>query len=112
MDSTTVKSTTKRDETFEAEKRKEAEANANRDKLTYDNEVIKKITAIATIEADGILGMSGSFFSGIRETLGGDEDITKGIRADVGEKQVAIDLEVYIEYGKTFLKSTRALKAA
>ncbi|GAF13278.1 alkaline shock protein 23 [Bacillus sp. JCM 19046] len=112
MDSTTVKSTTKRDETFEAEKRKEAEANANRDKLTYDNEVIKKITAIATIEADGILGMSGSFFSGIRETLGGDEDITKGIRADVGEKQVAIDLEVYIEYGKNIPEIYKSIKSS
>lgn len=110
MDSTNVKSTTKRDETFEAEKRKEVEANENRDKLTYENEVIKKIAAIATIEADGILGMSGSFFSGIRETLGGDENITKGIRADVGEKQVAIDLEVYIEYGKNIPEIYKTIK--
>ncbi|AIC93399.1 Asp23/Gls24 family envelope stress response protein [Shouchella lehensis] len=45
--------------------------------------------------------MSGSFFQGMKETFGREESITKGIRADVGEKQVAIDLEVYVEYGKS-----------
>ncbi|MBG9782859.1 Asp23/Gls24 family envelope stress response protein [Shouchella lehensis] len=73
----------------------------NRNHLTYDDEVIKKIAALATIETDGILGMSGSFFQGMKETFGREESITKGIRADVGEKQVAIDLEVYVEYGKS-----------
>lgn len=44
--------------------------------------------------------MSGSFFSSVKETFGGDENITKGISVDVGEKQAAIDLEVFVEYGK------------
>jgi len=110
MSSTNVKSTTKTDETYMQEKREQEEKNKNRDRLTYDTEVIKKITAIATMKADGILGMSGSFFSSIKETFGGDEDITKGISADVGEKQAAIDLEVYVEYGKEIPKIYQSIK--
>ncbi|MCM2675639.1 Asp23/Gls24 family envelope stress response protein [Alkalicoccobacillus plakortidis] len=95
-----IQSTEKTTAQLEKEQHDQTSQNENRERLTYDNEVIKKITALATNEVSGILGMSGSLFQGVRETFGGDEKITKGISADVGEKQVAIDIEVYVEYGK------------
>lgn len=100
MMASSIQSTKKTNKQMEQEKQDETK-NENRDKLTYDNEVIKKIAALATIETNGILGMSGNFFQGVRETFGGDESITKGIRADVGEKQVAIDIKVFVEYGQS-----------
>jgi len=106
----TVKSTEKTNEQLEQEQHTQQEQQENRDRLTYDDEVIKKIAALATIETEGILGMSGSFFQGMRETFGGDENITKGIRADVGEKQVAIDLEMYVEYGKSIPEIYKDIK--
>ena len=97
---TNVQSTEKTNAQLEKEQKQNETQHDNREKLTYDDEVIKKITALATNEVAGILGMSGNLFHGVRETFGGDEKITKGISADVGEKQVAIDIEVFVEYGK------------
>ncbi|WP_059103239.1 Asp23/Gls24 family envelope stress response protein [Shouchella shacheensis] len=97
---TNVRSTEKTSGQIEREQGEQQEQNQNRERLTFDDEVIKKITALATNEINGILGMSGSMFEGIQETFGRDEKITKGIHADVGEKQVAIDIEVFVEYGQ------------
>ncbi|GAJ98380.1 MULTISPECIES: Asp23/Gls24 family envelope stress response protein [unclassified Geomicrobium] len=83
------------------EQREQELQEVNRFKLTFDDEVIKKVTAIATRQTDGILGMSGSVFEGLSERFGATQNISKGISAEVGEKQVALDIDVIIEYGKS-----------
>ncbi|EZH65583.1 hypothetical protein DH09_18365 [Bacillaceae bacterium JMAK1] len=83
------------------EEREQELQEVNRFKLTFDDEVIKKVTAIATRQTDGILGMSGSVFEGLSERFGATQNISKGISAEVGEKQVALDIDVIIEYGKS-----------
>ncbi|WP_368896281.1 Asp23/Gls24 family envelope stress response protein [Priestia megaterium] len=60
----------------------------------------KKIAGIAANEIKGILSMSGGFMSGLTDRFRSTEDTTKGINAEVGEKQVALDLKVIVEYGK------------
>lgn len=69
-------------------------------KLTFEEQVIKKIAGLATNEVQGILSMSGGFMSGLTDRFRSTEDITKGIDAEVGERQVALDLRVIVEYGK------------
>ncbi|MGX7417994.1 Asp23/Gls24 family envelope stress response protein [Carnobacterium gallinarum] len=68
--------------------------------LTYEDQVVKKIAGIATSEISGILSMSGGFISDLTDKFRSNGDITKGIDAEVGEKQVALDLKVICEYGK------------
>ncbi|MGG3193254.1 Asp23/Gls24 family envelope stress response protein [Priestia aryabhattai] len=74
--------------------------NTHQNTLTFENQVIKKIAGIAANEIKGILSMSGGFMSGLTDRFRSTEDITKGINAEVGEKQVALDLKVIVEYGK------------
>ncbi|WP_214729785.1 Asp23/Gls24 family envelope stress response protein [Exiguobacterium sp. s168] len=69
-------------------------------KLTFEDQVIKKIAGIASNDVKGILSMSGGFMSGLTDRFRSTEDITKGINAEVGERQVALDLKVIVEYGK------------
>lgn len=69
-------------------------------KLTFEDQVIKKIAGIVANEIKGILSMSGGFMSGLTDRFRNSEDITKGVQAEVGEKQVALDLKVIVEYGK------------
>ncbi|WP_294742191.1 Asp23/Gls24 family envelope stress response protein [uncultured Exiguobacterium sp.] len=69
-------------------------------KLTFEDQVIKKIAGIASNDVKGILSMSGGFMSGLADRFRSTEDITKGIDAEVGERQVALDLKVIVEYGK------------
>lgn len=68
--------------------------------LTYDDKVIKKIAGIATDGVAGVLTLSGGLIGNITDRFRSNEDKTKGIDAEVGKKQVAIDLNVVCEYGK------------
>lgn len=68
--------------------------------LTYDDKVIKKITGIATDGIPGVLTLSGGLIGSITDRFRSSEDKTKGIGAEVGQRQVALDLNVVAEYGK------------
>lgn len=61
-------------------------------------EVIEIIAGLATIEIQGVAGMSGGFVGGIAEMLG-KKNLSKGVKVDVGQKEAAIDVSVIIEYG-------------
>ena len=73
-------------------------------KMTFSDKVIQKIVGIATEENPGILTVSGSAVGGLVNTLTdkvrSGEDMTRGISAEVGEHQVAIDMNVACLYGK------------
>lgn len=56
------------------------------------------IAGLATIEIDGVAGMSGGFAGGIAELLG-RKNLSKGVKVEVGEKEAAIDVSVIVEYG-------------
>lgn len=78
-------------------------------KLTFDDSVVEKIAAIACNEVSGVLDMKGGFFSGISEQFGG-YNLTKGISAEVGEKEAAIDAAIILEYGHSAPKVFEELK--
>lgn len=63
--------------------------------LRYEDKVIKKIAGIAAEGVPGILTVSG----GVLGRLRSNEDWTRGISAEVGKKQVALDMNVVSEYG-------------
>lgn len=85
-------------------------------KLTFEDSVIAKIAGKTAQDVDGILSMNGSFFSDIADRFRNDIDLTKGIDVEVGEKQVAIDMAVILEYGKNahqvFEQLTRVITEA
>ena len=69
------------------------------DSLTYSNGVIEKIVAIATREADHVLGMKGNLMHFVQETLG-VENLTKGVSVEVtDDNRVIVNISVIIEYG-------------
>lgn len=61
-------------------------------------EVIEVIAGLATIEVEGVAGMSGGFASGVAELLG-RKNLSKGVKVEVGQKEAAIDVSIIIEYG-------------
>ena len=79
---------------------KEVAATAIKTKLTFDDQVVKKIAGIAVSEIPGILGLSGNAITNLTDKFTNGSNPTKGISAEVGTKQVAIDLDVIGEYGK------------
>ncbi|MEJ1329543.1 Asp23/Gls24 family envelope stress response protein [Latilactobacillus sakei] len=69
-------------------------------KLTFEDAVIAKIVGKTAQNIDGLLSMNGNFFSDIADRFRTDSDPTKGISVEVGEKQVAIDMTIILEYGR------------
>jgi uncharacterized alkaline shock family protein YloU len=62
-------------------------------------EVIEVIAGLATVEVQGVAGMSGGFASGVAELLG-RKNLSKGVKVEVGQKEAAVDVSIVVEYGK------------
>ncbi len=68
--------------------------------LRFREEVVSKIVGFAIQEIEGILAMSGSFFTSIKESFG-QADKTKGVSVDMEDDGVIVNLEMVLEYGKS-----------
>ncbi|KKO52291.1 Asp23/Gls24 family envelope stress response protein [Paenibacillus sp. DMB20] len=62
-------------------------------------EVIEVIAGLATVEVNGVAGMSGGFAGGIAELLG-MKNLSKGVKVEVGQREAAVDVSVIVEYGQ------------
>ena len=72
--------------------------------LVYDDKVIQKIIGVASEQIDGLLTVEGGFFSNAAEKLVNTDNVTAGIDTEVGKEQVAVDMDVVIEYGQDITK--------
>ncbi|OFU58986.1 general stress protein [Enterococcus sp. HMSC14A10] len=72
--------------------------------LVYDDKVIQTIIGIAIEQIDGLLTVDGGIFSNAAEKLVNTDNVTAGIDTEVGKEQVAVDMDVVIEYGKDITK--------
>lgn len=78
--------------------------------LTYDDKVIQKIIGIALEDVDGLLTVDGGFFSNIAEKLVNTDNVTSGINTEVGKKQVAVDMDIVVEYGRNIPEVAEKVK--
>ncbi len=79
------------------------------DSIRISSEVIAVITGLVSNEVPGIAGMSGGLVGGIAEKLG-RRDLTKGIKVQINEDSVIVDLNVIAEYGVSIVEATKKLK--
>lgn len=80
-----------------------------RTKLSFDDNVIKKIAGIASRNVDGVLSLDGGMLSNLTNRFREDADPTQGVAAEVGEKQVALEMKITVEYGKDIQQIFRQL---
>ena len=71
-----------------------------RGELTYEDKVIQKIIGLSLEKVPGLLQVDGGFFSNLTEKLVNTNDVTHGVNVEVGKEQVAVDLNVIVEYRK------------
>ena len=69
-------------------------------KVTFDDKVIEKIIARVLEETPGVIAAKGNFVSDLAQRFSNSnkEVSTDGIDVEVGQEQVAIDLDIIIEY--------------
>ncbi|MFD8674225.1 Asp23/Gls24 family envelope stress response protein [Streptomyces seoulensis] len=87
---------------------------ATRGRTTIADGVVEKIAGMAARDAVGVYAMG----SGISRTLGamrdrvpgGGKTVTRGVKAEVGEVQTALDLEIVVEYGFPIGDVSRAVR--
>lgn len=70
-------------------------------KLVINENVIEKIASRATQEIDGVIDMKGSLLSTIQEGLGGSNKAKGALAEMLDNKNVSVDLDVILEYGKS-----------
>lgn len=78
-------------------------------KVEIAPEVIEIITGIAASEIDGISSMRGNFAAGVAERFG-MKSHSKGVKVELTDKGVNIDLFVVIKFGTPIRKTAETLQ--
>ena len=75
------------------------EIKTDNDGIKISDDVVAVIAGVAVSEVPGVSGMSGGFAGGITEVLSGKKNLAKGIKVDIEEDKVKIDVNIIVEYG-------------
>ena len=78
--------------------------------IKISDDVVKIIAGIAAMEVEGVSAMSGGIADGIVEKLG-RKNLSRGVKAEVGEKDSKIEISVIIEYGKPIKEVASRIQA-
>ncbi len=62
------------------------------------DEVVGIIAGLAAGEVEGVYSMSGGLAGGIYDMLG-RKNFSKGVKVEVGQVEVAVDIAIVLEYG-------------
>jgi len=62
------------------------------------DDVVAIISGVAATEIEGVAGMSGGFADGIGDMLG-MKNLSKGVKIELGQQEVKIDVFITVEYG-------------
>ncbi|MFJ5266458.1 Asp23/Gls24 family envelope stress response protein [Streptomyces sp. NPDC088387] len=76
---------------------------AGRGRTTIADGVVEKIAGLAARDVIGVHAMGSGLsrtFGAVRDRVpGGSKAVTRGVKAEVGEVQTALDLEIVVDYG-------------
>ena len=67
--------------------------------IQISDDVVAVIARMAASEVPGVAEMAGGFAGGISEVLSGKKNKAKGIKVDIQDKKVKIDVNIIVEYG-------------
>ncbi|OEJ31422.1 Asp23/Gls24 family envelope stress response protein [Streptomyces subrutilus] len=90
---------------------------ADRGRTSIADGVVEKIAGLAAREVVGVHAMGSG--SGLSRTFGAVRDrvpggakasVSRGVKAEVGEVQTALDLEIVVEYGVAIREVARAVR--
>ena len=79
--------------------------------ISFANDVVATIAGIATVEVEGVAGMSGGFSGGLAELLG-RKNLTKGVKVEIGKEECAVDLYIIVEYGSEIPDMCRKIQSS
>ncbi|MEU2153455.1 Asp23/Gls24 family envelope stress response protein [Streptomyces sp. NPDC019396] len=87
-----------------------------RGRTTIADGVVEKIAALAARDVIGVHALGGGVsraLGAVRDRVpgaGGRSGVTRGVKAEVGEVQTALDLEIVVDYGVSIADVARAVR--
>ncbi|GGQ02536.1 MULTISPECIES: Asp23/Gls24 family envelope stress response protein [Streptomyces] len=90
-------------------------APGDRGRTTIADGVVEKIAGLAAREVVGVHALGSGLsrtFGAVRDRVpGGDKAaVTRGVKAEVGEVQTALDLDIVVDYGVSIREVARAVR--
>jgi uncharacterized alkaline shock family protein YloU len=88
-------------------------APATRGRTTIADGVVEKIAGLAARDVPGVYDLGSGLsrtFGAVRDRVPGGSRATRGVKAEVGEVQTALDLEIVVEYGVSIAELARAVR--
>ncbi|MER7048704.1 Asp23/Gls24 family envelope stress response protein [Streptomyces jumonjinensis] len=87
----------------------------SRGRTTIADGVVEKIAGLAARDVVGVNAMGSGLsrtFGAVRDRVpgGAKSQVTRGVKAEVGEVQTAIDLEIVVDYGVAISDVARAVR--
>ncbi|MCP3821277.1 Asp23/Gls24 family envelope stress response protein [Streptomyces sp. A3M-1-3] len=87
---------------------------ASRGRTTIADGVVEKIAGLAAREVLGVHAMGSGIsrtFGAVRDRVpGGAKSVSRGVKAEVGEVQTALDIEIVVDYGVAIADVARAVR--
>jgi uncharacterized alkaline shock family protein YloU len=87
---------------------------ASRGRTTIADGVVEKIAGLAARDVVGVHAMGSGLartFGAVRDRVpGGGRSVTRGVKAEVGEVQTALDLDIVVDYGVSIVEVARAVR--
>ncbi|MCM2391542.1 Asp23/Gls24 family envelope stress response protein [Streptomyces albipurpureus] len=88
---------------------------ASRGRTTIADGVVEKIAGLAARDVLGVHAMGSGLsrtFGAVRDRVpgGSKSNATRGVKAEVGEVQTALDLEIVVDYGVSIADVARAVR--
>ncbi|MGW1588755.1 Asp23/Gls24 family envelope stress response protein [Streptomyces sp. NPDC002386] len=87
---------------------------AARGRTTIADGVVEKIAGLAARDVVGVHALGSGLartFGAVRDRVpGGTKSVTRGVKAEVGEVQTALDLEIVVDYGVSISDVARSVR--
>jgi uncharacterized alkaline shock family protein YloU len=87
---------------------------ATRGRTTIADGVVEKIAGLAARDVVGVHALGTGLartFGAVRDRVpGGGRSVTRGVKAEVGEVQTALDLDIVVEYGVSIVEVARGVR--
>ena len=77
--------------------------------IHISEEVLAVIAAAATLEVEGVGGLAANLGSDLAELLG-KKNLSRGVRLQVEEESVTVDVAILVKYGHTIPDVARAVQ--
>ena len=91
---------------MKGKKKKVAKKEESSNNIQIANDVVASIAGMAASSVPGVAEMAGGFAGGISEVLSGKKNMSKGIKVDVTDNNVKIDVNIIVEYGSRIPKKS------